>query len=88
MILSTDINGQRILKYDLMRDTTRHTQPKEVVSHVTFLDNYLHAINLKDRSIPSRDTDDQKILQSDWVRGTTGHTQPKEVVSDAIFTCT
>ena len=32
------------------------------------LDNYLHAINLKDRLAPSRDIDDQKILQSDWVR--------------------
>ena len=50
------------------------------------LDDYLHAINLKDQSIPSRDVDDQKSLRSDWVRGTTGHTQPKEVVSDAIFT--
>ena len=50
------------------------------------LDNYLHAINLKDRLAPSRDIDDQKILQSDCVRGTTGHSQPKVVVSDAIFT--
>ena len=29
---------------------------------------YLHAKNLRHRSIPSRDIGDQRILQSDWLR--------------------
>ena len=42
-----------------------------------FLDDYLHAKNIRDQSIHSRDIDGQGILQSDWMRGTTGHTNQK-----------
>ena len=50
-----------------------------------FLDNYLHAKNLKHSLTHSRDTDDQRILLSDRMGGTTGHTQPKLAVSDPTF---
>ena len=33
-----------------------------------FRDDYLHALNLRYRLIPSRNIDDQRILQSDWLR--------------------
>ena len=70
LILSKDIDDQKILQSDWTRGTTGHTQPKEVVPDAPDL----HAKNLRDFWISSRNTDDQKILQSDWTGGTTGQT--------------
>ena len=50
-----------------------------------FLDDYLHAKNLKDRLIRPRDTDAQRTVQTNWSRGTTDHTQPKKTVSGTAF---
>ena len=76
LILSTDddhFDGQRILQSNCMRDTTAHTQPKEAVSHTTFL--WLSTCKtLRDYPIPLRDIDYQRILEFDWMRGATSQT--------------
>ena len=59
LISFIDTDDQRILQPDWARGTTGHTQPKVVVSDVTFyFDDYLHAKNLRDRLIPFREMDD------------------------------
>ena len=47
LIPSRDLDDKRILQSDWTRDTSCHTQLKVVVSDANFLDEYLHAKNLR-----------------------------------------
>ena len=72
LILSRDIDDQRILQSHWTRDTIGPTKPKEVISGAAFPSWLTRCKKLRYHLIPSRDTDDQKILQSDlMMRGTT-----------------
>ena len=61
-ISSRDIDDQRILQSDWMRDQTGHTQTKVVVSDTNFFGAHFHEKNLRDNFILSRDIDNQRIM--------------------------
>ena len=67
MILSKDIDDQRILPSDWMKGTISNPQSKVVVSDATYTWWFFHTKNLRYQLIASRDIDDQWILKSDWL---------------------
>ena len=84
MILSKDIDVQRILQSDSTRGTTGHTQPQVVVSDpIRWLSP---CKKVRNQLTLSRDIDDQRNLQFARTRERTGHNQSKTVVSEATFT--
>ena len=67
---------KRILQSNWMRDKTVKPNQKRYSQILCFLDDYLHAKDLKDCWVSSVDIDGKKILQSHLMRRKTGHTQP------------
>lgn len=80
LILSRDIDYQRILESDWAKGTPGHTQKRVVILDTTFPDDYLN-INIKDITwlFPLI------LLIKDGTRHTNSYTQPKVVASGTIF---
>ena len=83
MILSRNIDEQRILQFGWTRGTTCHIQSKEVVLDATFPGSPCQKSNVLIDSFLIYWW--SKVLQSNWMRGATGHIKPIVAVSDTTF---